>query len=621
MSTLLQSALSFHQTGMMAQAENAYRLVLHTEPDNADALALLGTVCSEKKEHDEAIQLIERALTIDPHAALFHFYLGNAYEKAERYAQSESAFEHATHLAPDWAEAFYNLGNAQRHLKKTAKAKETYLKTLQLNPNHILCHNNLAYVYSEMMDYPNARSILEAGLALAPDNVPLLFSLHDIAHDHNDYPTAFNAAQRLAEVKLGLTKQHDIVDYLRNSSAIDSHDEPIQNCIFALGTSYFLKGELKKASTILRSLFALEPDLAEVPLMLGSIALAQNKLEGADDYYTQAFMLDPSQGSAPWNRAMNLLVSGNLREGFRRYRWRWSAMEKFKAMRMNAELWDGTSPSGKTILVHEEQGFGDTLQMLRYLPMLRQQGAIVYAYVRPVLVPLLEQWDGANKIVPWNVEDKSVPPEVNATCGMMDLPGLAGTSLHTIPATIPYLPNPKKGHPPFKLNSANFKVGLVWAGNPLHKRDHERSIPFDMWDELLATRGVTFYSLQYKPGTEDAARMQTFGVQDMAPHIKNLADTAAILAELDLLITIDSAPAHLAGALGIPVWTLITINPDWRWLLDRDDSPWYPSMRLFRQQKRGDWKGVMVNVKKALEELTPISFDTPPSHPLQNSPR
>ena len=602
MTNLLQNAMALHQAGMLADAENAYRLVLNAEPHQADALALLGTVLSEKKEHDAAIALIERALVMDPQAALFYFHLGNVCEKAARLLQSEAAFVHAIALAPNWAEAYYNLGNVQRRLKKIAEAKETYLKALGLNRAHILSHNNLAHVFSELLDYASARKQLETAMAIAPHDVQLLFSLHDIAHEHNDFSTVFSTAQRLAEIKLGLNEGHTIFDYLSDNSTIDSNDEQVRNCIFALGTSFFLKGDLKKASYVLRSLFALEPDIAEVPLMLGSVALAQNKLDHADHYYAQAFMLNPAESGAPWNRAMNLLVSGDLREGFRRYRWRWSAMDKFKAMRMNAELWDGSNPSGKTILVQEEQGFGDTLQMLRYLPQLMAQGATVYAYVRPVLFPLIEHWDGAHKIVAWNVEDKTVPAEVDAVCGMMDLPGLMETGIQNIPNSVPYLPNPKKGMPQFKLTGNGIKVGLVWAGNPLHKRDHERSIPFEMWDDVLTTKGVTFYSLQYKPKADDINRMGTFGVIDLAPHIKNLADTAATLAELDLLITIDSAPAHLAGALGIPVWNLITINPDWRWLLGRDDSPWYPSMRLFRQSNHGDWAGVMINVKNALEK-------------------
>ncbi len=606
MTNLLQSAMALHQAGMMVDAENAYRLVLQADPHQADALALLGSVCSEKKAHDEAIALIERALAIDPQAALFYFYLGNACEKAARFAQSEAAFQRAVQLAPQWDQAHYNLGNIQRSLKKYTEAKETYLKALQLNPQHILAHNNLAHVYSELMDYKSARQQLEIGMALAPDDVQLLFSLHDIAHEHNDFLGAFDAAHRVARLKLGVPKHMDMIEYLKSIPNLNTRDEQIRNCLFALGASYFLTVDLEKASYVLRLLFSLEPDLAEVPTILGSVALSRNKPDLADAYYSQAFMLNPAETCAPWNRSMDLLVRGDLHEGFRRYRWRWSAMEKFKAMRLKADMWDGSDPRGKTIVVQEEQGFGDALQMLRFVPILKERGANVWAYVRPELYAILEHWDGATKVVKWKVDDKTVPPEVDCACGLMDLPGNLDIGLENIPANVPYIPNPKKGQPQFKLTGDgpknNMKIGLVWSGNPQHKRNFARSFPFSQWQPLLELKGASFYSLQYKPKQEDVDAMAASGVINVAPNIKDLADAAATIAELDLLLSVDSAPAHLAGALGVPVWTLLTIDPDWRWLLGRDDSPWYPSMRLFRQPKHGDWAGVMINVKKALEE-------------------
>ncbi len=599
---LLKSATALHQSGKLEEAEKGYRLVLRFEPKNADALALLGSLLCDKKQFEDAIDYINQAIALDNNAGLFYFYLGNAYEKSQQLGRAEEAFERAVRLMPDWVEAYYNLGNAQRGLKKYNEAKENYLKALSIDNAHALVHNNLAHIYSALLDYRNAKLQLDNALQIHPEHPELLFSLYDIAIEHNDQLTMFDAAQRSAQLMLGL-KGDEIIDYLENSAAIDTSDEKIRNCIFSLGTSYLLKGDNAKASYILRTLFSLEPDLADVAITLGSLSLNQCKFDDADSYYSQTFMLNPTELSAPWNRSMNLLVAGQLHEGFRRYRWRWAAMEKFKAMRMNGTVWDGSNPAEKTILVQEEQGFGDSLHMLRYLPMLKEQGAKVYAYVRPVLYALLENWDGATKVVSWNVADKSVPPEVDVVCGMMDLPGYLGTGINTIPNNVPYLPNPKKGDPKFKLEGNSVKIGLVWAGNPMHKRDHERSIPLEMWDAILQTKGAAFYSLQYQPKEADAARMQKFGVLDLAPNIKNLADTAATLAELDLLITIDSAPAHLAGALGLPVWTLITENPDWRWLLARDDSPWYPSMRLFRQQKAGDWGQVLANVQTALADF------------------
>ncbi|HVY12940.1 MAG TPA: glycosyltransferase, partial [Alphaproteobacteria bacterium] len=190
-------------------------------------------------------------------------------------------------------------------------------------------------------------------------------------------------------------------------------------------------------------------------------------------------------------------------------------------------------------------------------------------------------------------------------CGAMDLPGLLGIGLNNIPARVPYLPNPRANDASFKLEGAAPKIGIVWAGNPQHKRDHERSIPLEMFEPIVKTGGAQFYSLQYKPKDADLKLLEQWNVTNLHPRIKNIADQAGFLAQLDLLITIDSAPAHLAGALGIPTWILLTCNPDWRWLLGREDTPWYPSLRLFRQPARGDWASVLSAARRALAEKSP----------------
>jgi tetratricopeptide (TPR) repeat protein len=596
---LLQTGAALHRQGAKAEAEKAYRLVLSFDPNNADAHALLGTLLSEQKKHDEALASISKAISLDPQAALFHFHLGNAYDKAKQPLHAEQAFKEALRLKPDWDEAWYNLGNAQRASNRNDDALLSYEKTLALNPKHLLAYNNSALLYSKKQDYKSARAQLDKGLALDPRNVQLLLSLNEIAFEHNDMPAVFEAASRVTKIKLGI-EGDNVIEFLKDPSRINTQDTEMRSTIFALGTSYLLQGHLKEASYVLRTLLSLEPNLGEVLQSLGSVALARNKLALADAQYGQAFMLDPTDTAALWNRSMALLAEGNLSEGWKRYRWRWKALDKFKAMALHAPYWDGYDAKGKTILVHEEQGFGDSLQMLRFLPALKAKGARVYFYARPVLQPLIENWPGADKVISWDVTDKSVPADIDYVCGAMDLPGHLGFGLNNLPAQ-PYLPNPRKGDPKYTLQSDKKKIGIVWAGNPLHKRDHERSTPFALWADILKIKGAAFYSLQFKPSAEDQQRMKEWNITDLAPQIKNLADTAAFLDQLDLLISVDSAPVHLAGALGRKVWTLITHSPDWRWLLNRDDSPWYPSLRLFRQPSRGDWAGAMSNVKKALE--------------------
>jgi Tfp pilus assembly protein PilF len=596
---LLQQAVAFHQHGDLAQAENTYRAVLRDDPRNPDALALLGTLLSQQQKHTDAIHFITQALVLDSTAPLFHFHLGNAQEKAGLPAEAEASFSVATALAPQFAEAWYNLGNAQRTRKKNGAAEKSYAKVLALDPHHALAANNLALLHMKKQEYKTARDLVQNALTQHARHTTLLFTLIDIAFEINDLPLALGTAAMVAEIKLGI-KNGELFTAIAVSPDFDLGDEQVKNCLLTLGVGHMLQGRLPVASAILRFLLAVEPDMEEAFLTLGSIALARNKLDDAEEAFAQSFMLDPSNTAAPWNRSMPQLTKGDLREGLARYRWRWHALEKLKTVALDAPLWDGSPLTGKTLLVHEEQGFGDSLQMLRFVPQLRASGAKVYVYARPALYALLENWTEADKVLPWNLETRAVPPEVDYVCGVMDLPGHLGIHVGNIPAKVPYLPNPLKDDARFQIKNSRPKIGLVWQGNPLHKRDHERSIPFALLEPLLAIKEVDFYSLQYKPTEKDRTGMNAAGITDLTAPIKNLADTAATLAQLDLLITIDSAPAHLAGALGLPVWVLVTANPDWRWLLDRSDSPWYPGLRLFRQPEPGNWAAVINEVTEAL---------------------
>jgi tetratricopeptide (TPR) repeat protein len=627
MADALQEAIALHQKSDWHAAEAAYRRVLAVDPKNADALALLGTVMSELKQHGEAIKAIRAAVALDAQAPLFHFHLGNAFDKAGRHAEAEASFAIATAIAPNWTQAWYNLGNAQRAQNKNAAATGSYERVLKLDPTHALAHNNMAMSLLKNGDAAGARKRMEEGLKHQPDNTTLLLNFSEIAFEQNDLPAAFAAARKLAEAKLGIAPGD--LSYLSRPGFFRNRDEESYNALLTLATSTLLQGKFAEASAILRGILAEEPDMEEVFLSLGTLALARNHLDEAEECYSQSFMLDPSNVAAPWNRSMVQLTKGNMREGFARYRWRWAALDKHKSIRLPRPAWDGSELKGKTLLIHEEQGFGDSLQMLRFIPQLKAMGAKVYFYAQAPLHPLLEGWNMLDRVSVWNLKDKTLLPEVDYVCGVMDLPGLMGTHAGNIPSRTPYLPNPRKDDPAHKLGGSKKKIGLVWAGNPLHKRDHERSVPLELFEPLIKNRasfprrressksrdsgdmtldprfrgdegGMDFFSLQYKPSEKDHALLKEWGVTDLSPRIKNLADMAAYLAQLDLLITIDSAPAHLAGGLGVPTFLLVTHNPDWRWLLGREDSPWYPRLTLFRQPNPGQWDAAMTSIYNAL---------------------
>jgi glycosyl transferase family 9 (putative heptosyltransferase) len=286
-----------------------------------------------------------------------------------------------------------------------------------------------------------------------------------------------------------------------------------------------------------------------------------------------------------------LLLLGRFEEGWRKYEWRRRASTR-GVRPLDGEYWDGGPLAGRAILLVAEQGAGDTLQMLRYVPRIVAQGASV----KLMLPRSLQRLEGdALAAASLHAQDEA-PPPYDCWAQLMSLPGLLGATEANIPAPIPYLRAPATARRGFAGEGR--AVGLAWAGNPEHENDHNRSIPFARLAPLLALDDARWFSLQVGPRATDIAGAS--GITDLAPLLQDFGDTAAAIDALDLVITVDTSVAHLAGALGKPVWLLLPHVPDWRWLLDRADTPWYPTMRLFRQARRGDWDEVIGRVAAEL---------------------
>ncbi|MBM3526320.1 MAG: tetratricopeptide repeat protein, partial [Alphaproteobacteria bacterium] len=314
--------------------------------------------------------------------------------------------------------------------------------------------------------------------------------------------------------------------------------------------------------------------------------------------YEQALAIDGQHGEAHWNRAICWLLQGDMARGWTEYEWRWKRPD-FMAIMPNfpTPAWTGGTLAGKSIFVCSEQGVGDTIQFVRYAPLLEKQGARVLFGCQPELADLLKTAPGVAEIVPLG----GTASAFDTHTMLLTVPRLLGTTLETVPAEIPYLSADSKKAETWAERLSDLqgmKVGLVWRGNPKHVNDHARSCAPDVLRALLDVDGVSFVSLQKGGPQGEAASLA--GVRDLAGALPDFAETAATIQNLDLVISVDTAVAHLAGALGKPVWTLLPFAPDWRWLVGRDDSPWYPTMRLFRQSKPRDWAGVIKRVRKAL---------------------
>ncbi|HEX4651261.1 MAG TPA: tetratricopeptide repeat-containing glycosyltransferase family protein [Granulicella sp.] len=363
-----------------------------------------------------------------------------------------------------------------------------------------------------------------------------------------------------------------------------------------LGNTQKALGDLEPAILSYERALVLHPGYVDAHSNLGLSLQLLGRFDEAAAQYERAIARNPEYAHARWNQALLQLLFGDFASGLRNYEWRWQSANKPR--NLNRPQWHGEPLNGARILLDVEQGLGDTLQFLRYLPMVQAAGGSVVLGVPANLRRLVAELPGLAYL---GGSGDPLPP-FDWHCPLMSLPLAFGTTLETIPAQTPYLTVPadaqrKAAALPWPTDG--LRVGIAWAGSPTHLGDRFRSIPLPLLEPLLHVEGANFFSLQLGPEAAQLAASQT-PITDLAPAITDLADTAALMQQLDLVIAVDTAVVHLAGALNRPVWVMLPFSPDWRWLLDREDSPWYPSMRLFRQPRFGDWPAVVDAVRAAL---------------------
>ncbi len=401
-----------------------------------------------------------------------------------------------------------------------------------------------------------------------------------------------------------------------------------------LGVALRAEGQIAASVASLRRGVALKPDDAAARSNLGNALRAAGRLDEACAVHQEAIALDPAAGSfiynyalvlrdqgrlddavanfdaaeaggydnpeLKWDRALALLLNGDLARGFAEYEWRWQIPDA-KPRGIGTPVWNGDDLGRRTLLIHAEQGFGDTIQFVRYLPLIAARaGRIIFECQEPLL-RLFQGSAACRDIDVVAREDDDTVPDHDIHAALLSLPYLTGTDADTVPSMTPYLAPPEAIAIP-ALPEGGIHVGIAWAGKPTHRNDRNRSMPLATLAPLFEVPGATFHSLQFGDPAS-AIRAQGFAslVRDRRGTIQDFADSAALLAGLDLVISVDTALVHLAGALDRPVWTLLPFTPDWRWQTGRGDSPWYPSMRLFRQTEPGGWDGVISQVKAALE--------------------
>jgi tetratricopeptide (TPR) repeat protein len=481
-----------------------------------------------------------------PAGAQAHFDSGNAFMQAGRFAEAAAAYRRALALDRTAAQTHNNLAVALAEQRLFGSALAHYREAVRLDPNYAFAHFNFGNAYRQLGRHADAIAAYERALELSPAWPPALL-----------------------------------------------------NCGLALAAL----GEQSAAEASYREALAANPNYAEAHNNLGLALELQGHLDEAMQHFDRALELAPQFANAHANRAQLNLLRGDLTAGWPEYEWRWR-LPGVALASVPIPFWDGSSWSGRSLLLRAEQGLGDTIQFVRFASLLESAGITVMVECQPTLASLISRTRGVRHVVPRG----NGLPRCEAQIQLASLPRVLGiAALSAIPAEVPYL----QAEPTLsalwheRLGSEQaLRVGIAWKGNPAHPQDCHRSIPVEQFAALATVPGVKLVSLQLGVSAPAALQAVQPLIKSSDEQPLSFEDTAAIVANLDLVITCDTAVAHLAGALGTPVWILLPLIPDWRWLLGREDSPWYPSARLFRQTKLDDWAEVFTRVRGALAERT-----------------
>jgi len=578
---LFRAGIALAHEGQMDLSAELLRRSLASDPKFSDAAKALGGVLLSLNRHKEAVEALEKACELSPESPAARCDLGTAYAAVGQLDRAISSYNKATVLKPDFAEAHNKLGNLQRHQGQLEKAALSYKLAVRADPRHSQAWYNLGATLQMEKKFPRALESYRQSLAIDPKN-----------------PSAENNMGLLLKAEGRTTEAVDA--FLRAIALKPDYVLAMVN----LGATLQVANRPQDAATVLEAAITLNPDDPQAHSNLGNAFVALNRHAEGLASYERALALNPDSVDIQYNIALSHLVLGDLEKGWAGYELRLET-EVHRAKHVyDAPLWHRDQAlSGKTILVYAEQGLGDTLQFIRYVPMLQAMGASVVVKVQSSLRVLLTGQFGDAVVV---AGDDPVPAH-DFQCPLMSLPGEMGTRLETIPSKVPYLTAPAAKLDVWRkvfAQAPGAKIGLVWSGNPKHQFDHNRSAPVSVFAEITKGIPAHFFAIQKEIREVDLARLPEYPwINDLSRKIQGFEDTAAIVAALDLVITVDTSVAHLAGALGAKAWVLVGFAPDWRWLLNRNDSPWYPSLRLFRQPELGDWACVTASVRAELQGL------------------
>ncbi|PHX56216.1 hypothetical protein CP500_006525 [Tychonema bourrellyi FEM_GT703] len=577
----LKIAWEHHQAGRLLEAESLYRQVIAVHPESANVLCLFGIAVRQQGKIEEAIAFYEQAIAQQPDFVEAHLNKAHVLLDIGEHQSAIACYEQVIQLAPNSALAHKNLGWLKQQVGDIDGAIDSYQTTLKLEPNGSETAHNLGNIFKEKGQTQEAIACYKKALEINPNSIHSIIGLGTVLQQQG--------------------QSIEAIDCYQQALKLDANNA---ECFNNIGAVYHEQDKTQLAISYYQQALNLKPDFVDAINNLGHAFVDLGQFKSALSCHYRALELQPENSTAHLEYALTLLLFGDFRRGFAEYEWRWRTSQ-LKPRQFAQPVWDGSSLQGKTILLHVEQGFGDSIQFIRYAPILSSQGAKVIVACYPELMRLFATVASIEYL---SVSFENLPA-FDVYAPLMSLPRILDTTLETIPANIPYLTPPAECN--FALSSdAKLKVGIVWAGNPKRRKDNQRSCNLSDFMHLLDIPGIAVYSLQKNLSEADRTLLNQHLVPDLSPHLNDFADTASAISQLDLVISVDTSVAHLAGALGKPVWVLLSFAPDWRWLLDRDDNPWYPTARLFRQSQPENWQELFEEVKAALSLLVASNIET-----------
>jgi tetratricopeptide (TPR) repeat protein len=544
----LQEALALHQQGRLREAEKLYARALKAAPDNFDALHLLGLIKAQSGQMGEAYRLMSTALKINPNVPDVLINFANVLHALKRDPEALDCLDKAIALRPGDPEAMLYRGNALSALDRPQEAVSCFDAVLARNPGRGEALLNRGTAFARLGRHAQALADFDAILVQAPDNAEALYNRGTALLDLDRFTDAVETFDRL------------LAQAARHARGWNNRGRALQTL---------------------------------------------NRHTEAVASFDKAIAIDKAYADAHSNLALSLLTLGELRRGFSEYEWRWKRTGMPDARRgYRGRLWLGEFPLGRrTILLPAEQGLGDTMQFIRYAPLLARTGATVAVEVQPELKTLLARVDGIT-----SCHARGEPlPAYDVYCPLGSLPLALKTERSSVPADIPYLRADDAHIAKWRSSIEHLqgkRVAFAWAGHARHPNDRNRSIDLKLFEPLFALEGISFISIQPDLRGGDDELLARHNITQVGDKLADMADTAAIVALADITIAVDTSVAHLAGALGREAWVLLPFSPDWRWTLSGEHSPWYPQVRLLRQSAPGDWRGVVAAVRDALLRIS-----------------